>query len=81
MTAAEKETPRADGEQKQEEPQQQEEEQVQPEDVSAGGRVRRATQKFTIVEEKKEEVDEFTPPVGAGIKLRDIAVAAEKVCI
>lgn len=77
MTAAENETTRMETEEKQEQEDPQQQTEVQLEDVSAGGRVRRATQKFTIVEEKKE--DEFTPPVGSGTKLRDIPVAGDKV--
>ncbi|KAF4316494.1 hypothetical protein JM18_006845 [Phytophthora kernoviae] len=40
--------------------------------TSLGGRVRKTTQKFTFVETKSDETEDFTPPVGKGTKVRDI---------
>lgn len=47
--------------------------------TSFGGRVRKTTQKFTFVEAKHEEPDEFTPPAGSGVKLRDILFVGDSV--
>ncbi|KAG7381246.1 hypothetical protein PHYBOEH_011111 [Phytophthora boehmeriae] len=47
--------------------------------TSLGGRVRRTTQKFTIVEPKSDDTEDFTPPVGKGTKLRDIPFVRSNV--
>lgn len=47
--------------------------------TSLGGRVRKTTQKFTFVEAKHEDADEFTPPAGSGAKLRDIPFVGDSV--
>jgi hypothetical protein len=47
--------------------------------TSLGGRVRKTTQKFTFVEAKHEDPDEFTPPAGSGTKLRDIPFVGDSV--
>jgi hypothetical protein len=49
---------------------------------ASGGRARRSTQKFGFDDHKPEEEEEaFTPPVGDGVKVRDMEAIAEKVQI
>ncbi|KAI9921643.1 hypothetical protein PsorP6_000808 [Peronosclerospora sorghi] len=40
--------------------------------TSLGGRVRKTTQVFTFTPIKSDEADEFSPPAGKGVKIRDI---------
>ncbi|KAG6578056.1 protein dek [Phytophthora cinnamomi] len=40
--------------------------------ASLGGRVRRTTQKFTFAQAKGDEPEEFAPPAGKGVKVRDM---------
>jgi hypothetical protein len=47
--------------------------------TSLGGRVRKTTQKFTFVENKGEEPEEFSPPTGKGVQLRDMEFACSNV--
>ncbi|KAE9022661.1 hypothetical protein PR003_g11184 [Phytophthora rubi] len=47
--------------------------------TSLGGRVRKTTQKFTFVQAKNDEPEEFTPPVGKGVKVRDMEFVRSNV--
>ncbi|RLN74451.1 hypothetical protein BBJ28_00010930 [Nothophytophthora sp. Chile5] len=47
--------------------------------TSLGGRVRKATQKFSFGESKGDEAEEFTPPVGRGVKVRDIPFVGDNL--
>ena len=48
--------------------------------VSAGGRVRRTTQVFTIERAETEEEKDFVPPTGKGVVISTIPLAGENVC-
>ncbi|KAL4110323.1 hypothetical protein PRIC1_002014 [Phytophthora ramorum] len=47
--------------------------------TSLGGRVRKTTQKFTFVAAKGDEPEEFSPPAGSGVKVRDMQFAKSNV--
>lgn len=47
--------------------------------TSLGGRVRKTTQKFTFVQAKSDEPEEFTPPAGKGVKVRDMEFVCSNV--
>ncbi|GLE07853.1 hypothetical protein PINS_up018595 [Pythium insidiosum] len=42
-------------------------------------RVRRTTQKFGFEEKQDDEEEEFKPPVGSGVKVKDMEVVSEKI--
>ncbi|ETI32378.1 hypothetical protein L917_19955 [Phytophthora nicotianae] len=47
--------------------------------TSLGGRVRKATQTFTFTQAKSDEPEEFSPPVGKGVKVRDMEFVRSNV--
>ncbi|CEG38889.1 protein dek [Plasmopara halstedii] len=47
--------------------------------TSLGGRVRKTTQMFTFSQTKSDDPDVFSPPVGKGIKLREIEFIADNI--
>ena len=47
--------------------------------TSLGGRVRQTTQMFTFTQAKSDEVDEFLPPVGKGIQVRNMTFVRNNV--
>ncbi|KAF1789059.1 DEK, C-terminal [Phytophthora cactorum] len=47
--------------------------------TSLGGRVRKTTQTFTFTQAKSDEPEEFSPPVGKGVKVRDMEFVKNNV--
>ncbi|UIZ21498.1 hypothetical protein KXD40_000524 [Peronospora effusa] len=47
--------------------------------TSLSGRVRKTTQMFTFTQAKNDEADEFLPPVGKGIKVREMEFVRNNV--
>ncbi|KAG6974502.1 hypothetical protein JG688_00003057 [Phytophthora aleatoria] len=47
--------------------------------TSLGGRVRKTTQTFTFTQAKSDEPEEFSPPVGKGVNVRDMEFVKNNV--
>ncbi|KAI9998677.1 hypothetical protein PInf_003263 [Phytophthora infestans] len=47
--------------------------------TSLGGRVRKSTQTFTFTQAKSDEPEEFSPPVGKGVKVREMEFVKNNV--